>query len=382
MAGGLTRCALLQRKEEGLERLDCVVIGGGVIGMAVARRLALSGREVVLLEAEDVVGTHTSSRNSEVIHAGLYYLEDSLKARLCVLGRQALYAFCEERCIPHRRLGKLIVACDATELERLDLIAERGRANSVDDLQRLTASEIGELEPAVRCVGGLLSPSSGIVDSHAFLSALQADLEAAGGVVVCRSRVTGVDRAVDGFALELQDAGFVATCRMLVNAAGLWAAEVARSIRGFPGRLVPEMHLAKGHYFTLQGKSPFSRLIYPVPVDGGLGVHVTLDIQGMARFGPDVSWVDSVDYGFDETRKSAFVEAIRRYWPGLDPERLSAGYTGIRPKLSGPRMPAADFTVQGPEAHGIKGLVNLFGIESPGLTAALPLAEAVRDCLG
>ncbi|HET6629123.1 MAG TPA: NAD(P)/FAD-dependent oxidoreductase [Woeseiaceae bacterium] len=360
-----------------MEQLDCVVIGGGVIGMAVARRLALAGREVVLLEAEDAVCMHTSSRNSEVIHAGLYYAQDSLKARLCVTGRQALYAYCEERRIPHRRLGKLIVAGDAAELARLDSIAARARANGVEDLQRLTAAEIAELEPAVRGAGGLLSPSSGIVDSHALVSALQADLEAAGGVVVCRSRVAGIDLAADGFTLAMADAGFSASCRTLVNAAGLWAAEVARSIRGFPERLVPAMHLAKGHYFTLQGKSPFSRLVYPVPVDGGLGVHVTLDIQGTARFGPDVSWVESVDYGFDESRKGAFVEAIRRYWPELDPEKLSAGYTGIRPKLSGPGMPAADFLVQGPERHGVPGLVNLFGIESPGLTAALPLAEAV-----
>jgi L-2-hydroxyglutarate oxidase LhgO len=232
----------------------------------------------------------------------------------------------------------------------------------------------------VHCVAGLLSPSSGIVDSHGFASALQADLEAAGGTVVCRTRVTGIDPVDGGFALRLQEAdGFTATCRTVVNSAGLWAAEVAAGIRGFPRKLIPRMHLAKGHYFTLQGKSPFSRLVYPVPADGGLGVHVTLDTQGTARFGPDVAWVESIDYRFDEGRKVAFVEAIRRYWPELDPERLSAGYTGIRPKLSGPGMPAADFLIQGPEVHGFAGLVNLFGIESPGLTAALPLGEAVRQ---
>lgn len=365
-----------------MEALDCVVIGGGVIGIAVARALARAGREVVVLEAEDAIGMHTSSRNSEVIHAGLYYPESSLKARACLEGRNRLYAYCEERGIPHRRLGKVLVACDDAELARLRAIEERARANGVDDLRRLKAAEVAELEPAVRCVGGLLSPSSGIVDSHALMTALQADLEGAGGVVLCRSRVDGIAVSGGGFALKLRDsAGYAARCRTLVNAAGLRAAELARAMKGFPPQRVPEMHLAKGHYFTLQGSSPFRRLVYPVPVDGGLGVHVTLDIDGRARFGPDVAWIDAVDYAFDEDRKAAFVDAIRRYWPELPSDRLAPGYTGIRPKLGGPGAPAADFLVQGPAEHSISGLVNLFGIESPGLTAALVLADRVRDVL-
>ena len=363
-----------------MEKLDCVVIGGGIVGLAVARRLALAGREVVVLEAEDAVCTHTSSRNSEVIHAGIYYPQGSLKARLCVEGRRQLYAYCAERGIAHKRLGKLIVACTETEVGKLRQIEVAARANGVTDLERLTAADVAVLEPAVRAVAGLLSPSSGIVDSHGFAAALEADLEAAGGVVVCRSLVTAVDaHNGDGFVLTLQGEGVAATCRTLVNAAGLRAAEVAGSIRGFPAQLVPRVYFAKGHYFVLQGKSPFARLVYPLPDDGGLGVHVTLDTQGAARFGPDVAWVESLDYRFDESRKDAFVAAIRRYWPEIEPGKLSAGYTGIRPKLSGPGMPAADFMVQGPEAHGVAELVNLFGIESPGLTAALPLAEAVRQ---
>ncbi|HEX7060691.1 MAG TPA: NAD(P)/FAD-dependent oxidoreductase [Woeseiaceae bacterium] len=359
-----------------MDELDCVVIGGGVIGLAIARQLALAGREVVVLEAEEALAMHTSSRNSEVIHAGLYYATGSLKARTCVEGRGRLYAYCEERRIPHRRLGKLLVACSENEIGRLRDIEQRARANGVNDLRRLSAPEVAELEPAVRCVAGLLSPSTGIVDSHAFIAALEADLQGAGGTVLCRTRVDSVAVTGRGFALRLHGSeGQATACRTLVNAAGLEAASVARSIAGFPPHLVPERHLAKGHYFVLQGKSPFSRLVYPVPVDGGLGVHVTLDIEGRARFGPDVAWVDAVDYGFDEHRREAFAAAIRRYWPDIDAERLMPGYTGIRPKLGGPGAPAADFVVQGPGVHGIEGLVNFFGIESPGLTAALELAR-------
>lgn len=359
-----------------MDKLDCVVIGGGVIGLAVARRLALAGREVVVLEAEEALAMHTSSRNSEVIHAGLYYPTGSLKARTCVEGRQRLYKYCEERHVPYRRLGKLLVAGNEAEVGRLRDIEQRARANGVDDLRWLTAADVAELEPAVRCVAGLLSPSTGIIDSHAFIAALQADLEAAGGMVLCRSRVEAVEVSGRGFALRLAGTeGHATVCRTLINAAGLEAITVAHSIAGFPAQLVPERRLAKGHYFVLQGKSPFARLVYPVPVDGGLGVHVTLDIEGRARFGPDVAWVDTVDYGFDESRKDAFVRAIRRYWPELDAARLVPGYTGVRPKLGGPGIVAANFLVQGPEEHGIPGLVNLFGIESPGLTAALCLAD-------
>lgn len=369
------------RREDDLEKLDCVVIGGGVIGIAVARRLALAGREVVVLEAEDSVGMHTSSRNSEVIHAGLYYPRNSLKARCCVEGRRQLYAYCETRNIPHRRLGKLLVACHEAELARLRDIEERARANGVADLRPLTRREIAELEPAVSCVGGLLSPSSGIVDSHAFVAALRADLEAAGGLVLCRNRVDGVAPSDAGFAIRLGGGDGFAACRTLVNAGGLWATDVASSIEGFPAKLVPRLHLAKGHYFVLEGKSPFGRLVYPVPADGRLGVHVTLDIEGRARFGPDVTWIETVDYRFDESRKAAFVDAIRRYWPGLPAERLAPGHTGVRPKLTGPGGPFADFLLQGADVHGIRGLANLFGIESPGLTAALAIGDRVCGML-
>lgn len=366
-----------------MDELDCVVVGGGVIGLASARRLALAGRDVVVLEAENGVAMHTSSRNSEVVHAGLYYPKGSLKARSCVEGRQRLYAWCEERRIPHRRVGKLLVACSEAEVVRLRAIEAAAIANGVDDLRRLTRDEVRQLEPAVRCVEGLLSPSTGIIDSHAFIAALQADLEAAGGIVLCRSRVDGVSVGAGGFSLRLRgDPGYSARCRTLVNAAGLWAPDLAATIPGFPRRLIPRARFAKGHYFSLQGRSPFGRLVYPVPVDGGLGVHVTLDMSGRARFGPDVAWIDTVDYGFDEGRRGVFVEAIRRYWPEVDGERLVASYTGIRPKLGGPGGPDADFVLQGSEVHGIAGLVNFFGIESPGLTAALALAEAACRLTG
>jgi L-2-hydroxyglutarate oxidase LhgO len=363
------------------ERLDCVVIGAGVVGLAVARQLAQQGRQVVVLEAESSVAMHTSSRNSEVIHAGIYYPEGSLKARLCVEGRQQLYDYCAQRRVPHRRIGKLILACDETETGYLQNYVTRASANGVTDLQFLSSAEVFDLEPAVRCVGALLSPSTGIIDSHAFVMALRADLEAAGGIIVFRSRIVQVNVAADTFELRLQDADETVSCSTLVNAAGLWAPELAAKMQGFPAERAPRSHLAKGHYFTLRGPSPFARLVYPVAGGGGLGVHVTLDMNGVARFGPDVAWIDTVDYSFDESRKPAFAEAIRRYYPGLQADRLTPGYTGIRPKISSPTEPAADFLVQGPDAHGIPGLVNLFGIESPGLTSALPLAVMVEVAL-
>lgn len=363
------------------ERLDCVVIGAGVVGLAVARRLALEGRQVVVLEAESLVAMHSSSRNSEVIHAGIYYPAGSLKARLCVEGRRRLYDYCARRGVPHRRIGKLILACDGTETGHLQDYANRARANGVTDLQFLAGAEVANLEPAVRCTGALFSPSTGIIDSHAFIMALRADLETAGGVIVFRSRVTQLKVVAGGFELRLKDLEDAVSCNTLVNAAGLWAPELAAKMEGFPAERVPRPHLAKGHYFTLQGRPPFGRLVYPVAGGGGLGVHVTLDMNGAARFGPDVAWIDSIDYSFDESRKPAFIEAIRRYYPGLEEERLSPGYTGIRAKISGSAEPAADFLVQGPHSHGIPGLVNLFGIESPGLTASLPLADMVALAL-
>jgi L-2-hydroxyglutarate oxidase LhgO len=366
-----------------LERLDVVVVGGGVIGLAVARAFSLADRQVVLLEAEPVLGSHTSSRSSEVIHAGIYYAPGSLKAALCVAGRQALYAYCEASGVPHARSGKLIVAVHERELPVLDELVERARANGVLDLERLTGREVAALEPAVNCVAGVLSPSTGIVDSHALMGALRLDAERAGAHVVVRSPVLSGRVLEDGFELSIggPEASTV-RCRTLVNAAGLWAQQVARTISGIPEASIPACFYAKGHYFVLSCASPFSRLVYPVPLVGGLGVHVTLDLAGRARFGPDVSWVDSVDYAFDDSRAGEFLQAIQRYFPAVDPATLQPGYTGVRPKLGPANSGVHDFMVQGPSEHGVPELVNLYGIESPGLTCALALADRARALLG
>ncbi len=357
---------------------DVAVIGAGVVGLAVARALAQAGREVFLLESERFVGFHTSSRNSEVIHAGLYYPPGSLKARLCVEGRHALYAYCEAKGVPHARLGKVLVATAAEEVPALERIARTAAANGVEDLRWLSAAEVAELEPELACVRGLLSPSSGIVDSHAFMSALRADAEDAGAHVLLATPVLSGRVVAGGLALALGgDEPAQVHFRTVVNAAGPWAQTVARRLEGLPADSIPPQHFAKGHYFTLSGKSPFRRLVYPAPVPGGLGTHVTLDLSGRAKFGPDVAWVDGVDYAFDEGRAESFYASIRRYWPGLKDGQLEPGYTGIRPKLSSEGQPAADFVVQGPDVHGVPGLVNLYGIESPGLTAALALAGEV-----
>ena len=362
--------------------VDCVVIGAGVIGLAVARELARGGRDVLVLEAADAIGTHTSSRNSEVIHAGLYYPPGSLKARLCVEGRAELYAYCEKRAIAHRRVGKIVVATESSEIERVNGYMATGNANGVDDLRGLSMRELRELEPEVRCVAGFLSPSTGIVDSHALMLALHGDAQSAGASVVLRAPV--VAGRVRGGVLELRVGGAEPTtlaCRSVVNCAGLFAQDVARSVEGFPAERVPRQYFAKAHYYTLAGKSPFRRLVYPVASEAHLGVHVTLDLAGFARFGPDVSWIDHVDYAFDERREPLFRDAIRRYYPALGDNALQPGYTGIRPKVVGPGEPAADFVIDGPQTHGVCGLVNLFGIESPGLTASLAIARHVRALL-
>lgn len=357
------------------DRIDCVVVGAGVVGIAVARQMALAGHDVIVLEAEAAIGSHTSSRNSEVIHAGLYYPAGSLKAVLCVAGREMLYAYCESRRVPFRRTGKMIVASETTDEHKLEAIAVAAGRNGVNDLEWLGAADIARREPAVKGSRGLWSPSTGIVDSHALMLALRADLEAANGVISCRTTVSAVRVERDGFAVVAGD--YTLHCRTLINSAGPWAPQVARSIDGLSSAHVPEAHFAKAHYFTYAGRSPFKTLVYPLPEDGGLGVHATLDMGGDVRFGPDVQWVDGIDYRFDERRKPAFVEAIRRYYPDLDPARLQPGYTGIRPKLAGAGAPAADFVIQGEATHGLSGLVNLFGIESPGLTASLAIAERV-----
>jgi L-2-hydroxyglutarate oxidase LhgO len=363
--------------------LDVVVIGAGVIGLAVARELGLAGREVVVAEREPQVGAHASSRSSEVIHAGIYYRTGSLKADLCVLGRRALYAYCEERGVAHARLGKLVVATTDEEIPALERLARQAEVNGVDDLGWLGEHEIRSLEPDVRAVRALHSPSTGIVDSDGLLGALKRDAVAAGAHVLLSTPLLGGRVEDDGVTLSFGGAEPVtARPRLLVNAGGLFAPLVSRSILGADDRSVPTPYYAKGHYFALAGRSPFGRLVYPVPVPGGLGVHVTLDLAGQVRFGPDVTWVDAVDYGFDEARASAFYSAIRRYYPSLAEGRLTPGYTGIRAKLGPAESPVHDFVIAGPNAHDVPGLIALYGIESPGLTAALAIAERVRTLAG
>lgn len=361
-----------------VESVQCAVIGAGVIGLAAARALAQAGREVVLLEAADAIGTVTSSRNSEVIHAGIYYAPGSLKARLCRTGRDRLYAYLADHGIPHRRLGKLIVATTAAEEEALAGIAARARANGVDDLRCLDAAAVKALEPAVAGRAALLSPSTGILDSHALMLELQGDAEAAGAVLALNSPVAGGRIDSDGIVLDVGGAEpMTLRCRAVVNSAGLAADRVARSLLGFPAALVPTIHYAKGSYVALSGKAPFRHLIYPVPAGAGLGIHYTCDLGGQGRFGPDVEWGDAVDYTVDPGRIPAFVGAIRRYWPDLPADRLHPDYAGVRPKVQAPGEPPADFVIQGPRSHGVAGLVNLFGIESPGLTSCLAIADVV-----
>lgn len=367
-----------------MDQVEAVVVGAGVVGLAVARGLAMQGREVMVLEAEAGIGTGTSSRNSEVIHAGIYYPAGSLKARLCVQGKQLLYAYCEERAIPHRRCGKLLVATDAGRAAALPGIVARAAANGVPDLQLLTRAEAQALEPAIECVAAALSPSTGIVDSHAFMLALQGDLEHAGGLVAFHTRVERVSATRDGLVLRMADGSELLTS-ILVNAAGLEAPALAGRIEGLAPQHVPRAFFAKGNYFTLSGRAPCSRLVYPVPDPqahlAGLGVHLTIDLGGQAKFGPDVQWVPSLDapgvWEVDPARAPLFEAEIRAYWPGLPEGALQPGYVGVRPKISGPDDPAADFVVQDADVHGIAGLVNLFGIESPGLTSALAIGEMV-----
>ena len=361
-----------------MEQVECVVVGAGVVGIAVARALARSGREVLVLEAAEGIGTGISSRNSEVIHAGIYYAANSLMARLCVRGKVLLYAFCQSRGVPFRNCGKLIVATSDEENAQLAAIRARAAANGVDDLRELTTAEARALEPNLVCTAALLSPSTGIVDSHAYMLAMQGEAEAAGAIFAFHSPVESGAVTGDGILLDVGGADPMRlSARLVVNSAGLNAPALARSIAGMPVEKIPTPYWAKGNYFTLAGRSPFSRLIYPVPVAGGLGVHLTIDLGGQARFGPDVEWVDSLDYTVDPARGDVFYDAVRRYWPALPDGALQPGYAGIRPKIVPPSVAKQDFLIQGTMAHGVPGLLNLFGIESPGLTAALAIGEEV-----
>jgi L-2-hydroxyglutarate oxidase LhgO len=363
-----------------VDRVDAVVIGAGLVGLACARALALAGREVVILEAEDAIGTHTSSRNSEVIHAGIYYPQGSLKARACVEGRKRLYEYCAAQGVPHRRCGKLIVATDAAQLDELAGIQRKAHANGVTDVAPVSVAEVRAMEPELSCVAALHSPSTGIVDSHALMLAYLGDAERAGAMLALRSRLEKAIVRAEGIELRVAGADPVLAARV-VNSAGLRAPTLARRIEGYPADLAPPELYAKGNYYTLAKRPPFSRLVYPVPEPGGLGVHVTLDLGGRARFGPDVEWIDSIDYTVDPRRAERFYAAIRRYWPGLPDGALEPGYAGIRPKIAGKGAPAPDFVVQGPREHGVPGLVHLYGIESPGLTASLALADHVAALL-
>lgn len=353
-----------------MEHLDCVVIGAGVVGLATARRLALAGRRVVVFEAEAEAGAHASSHNSRVVHAGVYYPTASLKARLCVAGRKALYAYAADRGIPHRRVGKLMIAVEEGEVATLERIAALGRANGVDDLVGLSGEEVKALEPDLEAVRAVLSPSTGIIDTELLLRCLKADLEAAGGTVQLSSPVTGGRITDEGIML---DRGVRATS--VVNAAGMHAPDVARSIEGV--QRVPDAHYAPGHYFAIEGPSPVRHLVYPMPSPGVAHIHLSLDPRGRARLGPDLSWTDTPSYTFDIERRAAFHRAVRRYLPGVAEDALAPDGVGIRAKLVPHGSSPADFAIEGPEVHGIAGLVNLFGIESPGLTACLAIADEV-----
>lgn len=362
------------------DRIECVVIGAGVVGLAVARALALAGREVLLLEREDHPGTATSSRNSGVIHAGLYYATGSFKARFCVAGNRALYQYGEQRGIHHRNCGKLIIANGADEEQVLHSLLERAGQNDVPGVRMLSAAEAHALEPEVRCTAALFCATTGIVDPHDFMLALQGDLENAGGTLVVNCPVESLTRTDDGFLVHTGgDAATEVEARFVVNSAGLGAVDLLSRIEGYPADRIPRFHLCRGNYFTVSERSPFRHLVYPVPHSAGLGIHATLDLGNRVRFGPDVDWIDHIDYAVNTAREPAFYEAIRRYWPRLADGALSPGYTGIRPKLHGPGEPQPDFRIESSADHGLPGLVNLLGIESPGLTSSLAIGDYVAS---
>jgi len=367
--------------------VEIIVVGAGAVGLATARALAMAGREVMLLERHGRIGTETSSRNSEVIHAGIYYPTGSLRAQLCVAGKEMLYAFCAENGVDHERCGKLLVATTEAELPKLDAIAANARANGVLDLQRLSAAEAQRLEPELQCVGAYLSPSTGVIDSHGYMQALNGHIASHGGEVILNTQVTNIDAGDDGFTIEASSGGEPTslTCRFLVLCCGLGATTVGRMLKYRPGYAVPVTYPARGHYFASDRRVPFQRLIYPMPVGAWLGVHLTLDVTGRARFGPDIEWRDDIDYAFDENggkRLAHFEQEVRRYWPALPAGSLVPDSVGVRPKIYREGETAADFTIHGPAQHGIDRLVALYGIESPGLTSSLALGQRVAEMLG
>ncbi len=363
-------------------KVECIVVGAGILGLACARRLAMSGREVVILESNNTFGPGISSRNSEVIHAGIYYPKNSLKAKLCVSGRKQLYEYCASHSIHYQKLGKLIVANDKSEILQLEEIHKKAIANEVNDLEYLSQTELKNFEPQILAEAALFSPSTGIIDSHQFMLALLGDAEAAGAMLVVKNQVVGGDIASGKIILQVQDQEnkiMKIEAKNVINATGLNATNIAKSIQGFSKQFIPSTYYCKGTYFTLGTPSPFKHLIYPVPSTAGLGVHLTLDLAGQARFGPDTEWVTEINYEIENKRSKVFYDAISRYWPALQQGALLPGYVGIRPKIVGPNEPAADFMIQCENTHKIPGLVNLFGIESPGLTAALAIADFVLE---
>ncbi|MFZ4380241.1 MAG: NAD(P)/FAD-dependent oxidoreductase [Polynucleobacter sp.] len=368
-----------------MEQVDCVVIGAGVIGLAVAREMALQGRETILLERESAFGTISSARNSEVIHAGIYYPKDSLKAKLCVQGNRLLYEYCRSHQVATQPYGKLIVASDDTQLNDLQAILYKAQNNLVPDIKMISGEEAKNLEPQLHCAAAILSSSTGIVDSHGYMLSLLGGFEDAGGMLAYQSPLISAkpvgSNAEQGFILGIGGAdGMQIQTRLLINCAGMSAPAIAKKIEGIASEQIPKAYFAKGNYFSLSGKSPFHHLIYPIPEPGGLGVHLTLDMGGQAKFGPDVEWLDieseeQIDYTVNTSRGDGFYEAVRRYWPGLKDGSLQPDYSGVRAKIVPPNAPAGDFCFNGPQDHGLQGLFNLYGFESPGLTSSLAIAK-------
>jgi len=364
------------------ELVEAIVIGAGVVGLAIARQLAMRGHDVIILEEKNHFGTGISARNSEVIHAGLYYPSNSLKARFCVQGKHALYAFAERHSIAHQKCGKLVVATTELQKDALTGILKQAHANGVQDLRLLSGKEARALEPALHCEAALYSPSTGILDSHGLMLALLGEAESHGAMLAVEAPFLTGRLTSSGFSLSVGGPHPMdLDCKILINAGGLQAQAIAKRLEGFPAPLIPPAYLAKGNYFALEGQAPFAHLIYPVPEKAGLGVHLTLDLQGRAKFGPDVEWIDTEDYTVTSARADGFYAAIRSYWPDLQDGQLHADYAGIRPKIQAPGETAQDFRIQGPQQHMIPGLVNLFGIESPGLTSCLAIADYVVGAL-